>query len=153
MAESTDDPPGFFARLKQHHLYTVVVVYAVVAGFVVQFASRALPAFGWGGMFPAIIIILIVGFPVTVVLAWTFIRPKDPNKYSHWQKLHWKLNASVSVIVVAAAVVSGVFAWHLDQRHEAHLTATQAAAQVTALAAAHPAAPAATAAPASATSD
>ena len=137
MAESTDNQPGFFARLKQHHLYTVVVVYAVVAGFVVQFASRALPAFGWGGAFPAIIIILIVGFPVVVALAWTFIRPKDPDKYTHWQRLHWKLNASVSVIVVAAAVVSGALAWHLDQRHAAALVAAQAAT----LAAAHPTTP------------
>jgi len=42
----------------------MTIVYALVAGFLVQFASRALPAFGWGGAFPAVIITLIAGFPV-----------------------------------------------------------------------------------------
>ena len=51
--ESNNTQPGFFARLKQHHLYGVVVVYVIVAGFLVQLLSRVLPAFGWGGAFPA----------------------------------------------------------------------------------------------------
>ena len=134
MADSSDNQPGFFARLKQHHLYGVVVVYAVVAGFLIQLASRVLPAFGWGAIFPAVIIVLAAGFPVTVALAWTLAKPKDPAKYSRWQRLHWKLNASVSVVVVAAAVVSGFYAWRLDQRHETRLAAAQAAAHTAVLA-------------------
>lgn len=132
MADSSDNQPSFFARLKQHHLYGVVVVYAVVAGFLIQLAGRALPAFGWGGAFPAVIIILLAGFPITVALAWTLIKPKDPAKYTKWQKLHWKLHAGLSVIVIAAAVVSGVLAWHLDQRRETRLAAEQLAAQTAA---------------------
>ena len=138
MADSSDSQPGFFARLKQHHLYGVVVVYAVIAGFLVQLTSRALPAFGWGGAFPAVIIILLAGFPVAVALAWTLIKPKEPTKYTRWQKVHWKFGAILSVSVVAAAVISGVSAWRWEQRHAARLFAEQTAAQ----ASTRPAAPA-----------
>ena len=138
MADSTDTQASFFARLKQHHLYSVVVVYAVVAGFLIQLASRVLPAFGWSRAFPAVIIILLVGFPVAVVLAWMLVKPKNPDKYTRWQKAHWKFGASLSVIVVAAAVISGFYAWRWDQRHAARLVAEQAAVE----AATHPAAPA-----------
>lgn len=79
--DTDKNQPSFFARLKQHHLYSVVVVYAVVAGFLIQLLSRVLPAFDWSGAFPATIIILAAGFPVTVVLAWMLIKPKDPAKY------------------------------------------------------------------------
>ena len=114
-------------RLKQHHLYGAAVAYAVVAGFLIQLLSRVLPAFGWSRVFPATIIILAAGFPVTVVLAWMLIKPKDPAKYSAWQKIHWKLGATLSVAVVIAAVVSSMFAWHLGRRHEARLASVQTA--------------------------
>lgn len=127
MADATDSQPSFFARLKQHHLYGVVVAYAVVAGFLIQLASRVLPAFGWGGALPAFIIILTAGFPVALVLAWTLVKPKDPAKYTRWQKLHWKLNASVSLVVIAAAVISSLYAWRLDQRYAARALAARAA--------------------------
>ncbi|HVA54954.1 MAG TPA: hypothetical protein VNI53_04025, partial [Gammaproteobacteria bacterium] len=99
MDSTTDTMPGFFARLKQHHIYRVVVVYAVVAGFLIQLGSRVLPAFGWGYVFPAVIIVLLAGFPVALVLAWMLIQPQDPAKYSRWQQLRWKLGAALSLAV------------------------------------------------------
>jgi len=38
------------------------------------------------------------------------IKPKDPAKYTQWQKIHWKLGSSVAILVVAAAVISGFYA-------------------------------------------
>jgi hypothetical protein len=50
-----DESLNFLARLKQHHLYGVVVAYAVVVGFLIQLVSRAFPYFGWSGAVPAVI--------------------------------------------------------------------------------------------------
>jgi TolB-like protein len=122
-----NNTPGFFERLKQHHIYRVVVVYAVVAGFLIQLGSRVLPAFGWGNAFPAFIIVLLAGFPVALTLAWMLIKPKDPAKYSTWQKLHWKLGAVLSLVVVIIVVISGFYAWHYSMRHAERLADEQAA--------------------------
>jgi len=121
MDSTTDTTPGFFARLKQHHIYRVVVVYAVVAGFLIQLGSRVLPAFGWGYVFPTVIIVLLAGFPVALVLAWMLIQPQDPAKYSRWQQLRWKLGAALSLAVVIAVVISGFYAWRFSVRHAERL--------------------------------
>jgi adenylate cyclase len=118
---------AFFARLKQHHLYGVTVAYAVIAGFLIQLASRVLPALGLEAVLPAAIIVLLAGFPVVLVLAWMLIKPKDPVKYSAWQKLHWKLGAALSVAVVVAVVFSGLYTWKFAERRTARLAARQTA--------------------------
>ncbi|MGH8399067.1 MAG: hypothetical protein ACRETA_12615, partial [Gammaproteobacteria bacterium] len=104
-----DESLNFLARLKQHHLYGVVVAYAVVVGFLIQLVSRAFPYFGWAEAVPTVIIVLLLGFPVVVVLAWLFIKPKDPAKSSTWQRRHWKLSAVVTVVVIVLVVVSGFY--------------------------------------------
>ncbi|MGH8280920.1 MAG: hypothetical protein ACRERZ_01885 [Gammaproteobacteria bacterium] len=57
-----DEPLNFLVRLKQHHLYGVVVAYAVVVGFLIQLVSRAFPYFGWAEAVPAVITILVARF-------------------------------------------------------------------------------------------
>ncbi|MGH8280035.1 MAG: tetratricopeptide repeat protein, partial [Gammaproteobacteria bacterium] len=106
---------------KQHHLYGVVVAYAVVVGFLIQLVSRAFPYFGWAAAVPAVIIVLLLGFPVVVVLAWTFIKPRDPAKYNIWQRRRWKLGATLSAVVVVAVVQSGLYAWRVSVRYEQRL--------------------------------
>ncbi len=105
-----DEPLSFLARLKQHHMYGVVVAYAVVVGFLIQLVSRAFPHFGWAGAVPVVIIVLLLGFPVVVMLAWLFIKPKDPAKPDTWQRRHWKLSAAVTVSVIVLVVISGFYA-------------------------------------------
>ncbi|MGA9852282.1 MAG: hypothetical protein WBR15_05065 [Gammaproteobacteria bacterium] len=117
-----DEPLSFLARLKQHHLYGVVVAYAVVAGFLIQLVSRAFPYFGWTAAVPAIIIVLLLGFPVVVVLAWLFIKPKDTAKSSTWQRRHWKLSAVGTVVVIVLVVISGVYGVRFSERRAERLT-------------------------------
>ena len=132
---------AFFARLKQHHLYGVTVAYAVIAGFLIQLASRVLPALGLEPVLPAVIIVLLAGFPVALVLAWMLIKPKDPAKYSAWQKLHWKLGAALSLAVVVAVVFSGLYTWKFAERRTVRLATKQAVVEsvaASATAAFHP---------------
>ncbi|HKV96087.1 MAG TPA: tetratricopeptide repeat protein [Gammaproteobacteria bacterium] len=137
----TDEPSNFLARLKQHHLYGVVVVYAVVVGFLIQLVSRAFPYFGWATAVPAVIIVLLLGFPVVVLLAWLFIKPRDPAKSNPWQRRHWKLSAAFTGVVIVLVVVSGFYGLRFSARNAELLAEANSNASSVALS---PAAPAST---------
>ncbi|MDE1888057.1 MAG: hypothetical protein KGI32_07970, partial [Gammaproteobacteria bacterium] len=125
----TDQQPGFWARLKQHHIYRVAAWYGATVAVLIQVVARAFPYFGWSAAVPAVIIVLIAGFPVAIVLAWLLVKPADAASQTGWQKRRWKLGAIVTLIVIAAVVASGVFAFRFSERHEARVAAEQTAAQ------------------------
>jgi len=125
-----DESLSFMARLKQHHIYRVVAGYAVCAWIVMQAATRVFPYFGWSVAVPILIIALILGFPVVLVLAWVFIKPKDPAK-AGWQQRHWKWGAALSALVVVLVVVSGFYAWRFSAHHAQLLAAVAANQQAT----------------------
>ncbi|MGH8307769.1 MAG: hypothetical protein ACRER0_05785 [Gammaproteobacteria bacterium] len=127
--ESTNTQPGFFVRLKQHHIYRVAVGYGTAIAIGIQVVARAFPYFGWTAAVPVVIIILIASFPVVIVLTWLLVKPADPAQQTAWQKRHWKLGAIVTPIVIAAVVVSGIYAFKFTERHAARIVAEQAAAQ------------------------
>lgn len=78
---------------------------------------------------PAVIIILIAGFPVAIVLAWLLAKPADPASQTGWQKRRWKLGAIVTPIVIAAVVVSGIFALRFSEQRAQQQAAAQAVAK------------------------
>ncbi|MGH8321116.1 MAG: tetratricopeptide repeat protein, partial [Gammaproteobacteria bacterium] len=119
--ESTNTQPGFFVRLKQHHIYRVAVGYGTAIAIGIQVVARAFPYFGWSAAVPAVIIILIAGFPVAIVLAWLLVKPTDPAQQTVWQKRHWKLGAIVTPVVIAAVVVSGIYAFRIGEQHAQRL--------------------------------
>jgi len=64
----------FFEELKRRRVYRVAAVYAVVSWVVVQIAATSLPYLmdhpDW--LVRAVIVLALVGFPVTLVLGWIF---------------------------------------------------------------------------------
>ncbi|MGH8398276.1 MAG: tetratricopeptide repeat protein [Gammaproteobacteria bacterium] len=128
----TDTQPGFFARLKQHHIYRVAVGYGTAVAVGIQVVARAFPYLGWSSAVPAVVIILIAGFPVAIMLAWMLVKPTDSAQQTVWQKRHWKLGAIVIPVVIAAVVVSGIYAFKFTERQEARIVAEQVAAQTAA---------------------
>ncbi|MDE2460899.1 MAG: hypothetical protein KGL98_06590, partial [Gammaproteobacteria bacterium] len=122
-----EESTGFLARLKQHHIYRVAAWYGATVAVLIQVVARAFPYFGWVAAVPAVIIILIAGFPVAIVLAWLLVKPMDSVSQSVWQKRHWKLGAVVVPIVIAAVVVSGYFAWGFSERRAQRLANASAA--------------------------
>ena len=112
-----NNAPGFFARLKQHHIYRVAAWYGAAIAVLIQIVARAFPYFGWAAAVPAVIIILIAGFPVALVLAWLLVKPTDPAAQITWQRRHWILGAIVTPVVIAAMVVSGIFAFRFSELH------------------------------------
>jgi RNA polymerase sigma factor (sigma-70 family) len=63
----------FFAELKRRKVYNVGIAYAVVAWVLMQVASQIFPFFGipnWAVRL--VVLLLIIGFPVALILAWAF---------------------------------------------------------------------------------
>jgi TolB-like protein/Flp pilus assembly protein TadD len=64
---------NFFSELKRRKVYRVAVAYAVVAWLVVQIATQTFPFLDVPNWAIRLIIILIaLGFPVALILAWAF---------------------------------------------------------------------------------
>jgi len=64
---------NFFAELKRRNVYKVAVAYAVVAWLLMQVASQIFPFFeipNW--VVRLVVLILIIGFPVALIIAWAF---------------------------------------------------------------------------------
>src|SRR5687768_7927545 len=64
---------NFFSELKRRHVYRVAVAYAVVAWLLVQVATQVFPFFAvpnWAVRL--VVVLLVLGFPVALVLAWAF---------------------------------------------------------------------------------
>ncbi|HMB72436.1 MAG TPA: hypothetical protein VKQ06_02620, partial [Gammaproteobacteria bacterium] len=64
---------SFFAELRRRHVVKVAIAYAIVAWLLVQVASILVPALRlpeWAMSF--VVLIMIVGFPVALLLAWAF---------------------------------------------------------------------------------
>jgi TolB-like protein/Tfp pilus assembly protein PilF len=67
------NPKNFFGELKRRHVYKVAVAYAVVAWLLIQVATQVFPFFeipNWG--IRLVILLLVLGFPVALMLAWAF---------------------------------------------------------------------------------
>ena len=63
----------FFAELKRRNVYKVAIAYAVVAWLLMQIASQIFPFFeipNWAVRL--VVLLLVIGFPVAVILAWAF---------------------------------------------------------------------------------
>src|ERR1700731_1492134 len=64
---------NFFAELKRRNVYKVAVAYAVVAWLLIQIATQVFPFFEiphWAVRL--VVLLLIIGFPISLVLAWAF---------------------------------------------------------------------------------
>jgi TolB-like protein/Tfp pilus assembly protein PilF len=64
---------ALFAELKRRNVYKVAIAYAVVAWLIMQIASQIFPFFeipNW--TVRLVVLLLILGFPVALILAWAF---------------------------------------------------------------------------------
>lgn len=111
---------SFFRELKQRRVYRVAIGYAVAAWLVIQVGSAVLPAFQVSpAILKALIVIVALGFPVALVLAWAFdVTPSGIEKTpdgvgsGRAQNLRngWVLAATG--LLVAALIIGGYWLWH-----------------------------------------
>jgi len=110
---------SFFAELKRRNVYKIAVAYAVVGWLLIQVATQVFPFFGipnWAVRL--VVLLLVLGFPVALVLAWAFeITPEGikraedvlPNE-SIRRKTGRKL---VGITVALAVVAAGLLAFQV----------------------------------------
>ena len=64
---------NFFAELKRRNVYKVAVAYAIVGWLVIQVAATVVPALHLPeAITSAVVLIVLLGFPVALILAWAF---------------------------------------------------------------------------------
>lgn len=99
---------GFFEELQRRKVYRVAAAYVVAAGFLIQIASAAFPAWelpNWS--LRLVIVLLLVGFPLATILAWAYdITPQGiqgtPTRGIH-RRRNLILLIGLAVIISASA--------------------------------------------------
>jgi TolB-like protein/Tfp pilus assembly protein PilF len=106
---------NFFAELKRRNVYKVAVAYIVAGWALSQGIAQVFPVFdvpNW--VIRLIVVLIIIGLPVALVLAWTFeITPQgikrtetaDAMPHAGQQKKH----AWIYVVVIGGLVSIGLF--------------------------------------------
>ena len=114
---------NFFDELKRRNVYKVAVAYAVVGWLLVQIATQVFPFFeipNWAVRL--VVLLLIIGFPVALILAWAFeLTPEGIKRTEDVDPFHSrsgpvlaaparkKSHAWIYVVIVGALLSVGLF--------------------------------------------
>jgi TolB-like protein/tetratricopeptide (TPR) repeat protein len=108
------NPKSFFSELKRRNVYKVAIAYAVVAWLLMQVASQIFPFFeipNWAVRL--VVLLLIIGFPVALILAWAFeLTPEGLKRTEVADELPKKTarsHAWIYVVIVAGAIAAALF--------------------------------------------
>ncbi len=104
----------FFAELKRRNVYKVAIAYGVVAWLLMQVASQIFPFFeipNWAVRL--VVLLLVIGFPVAVILAWAFeLTPegiKRAEGAGELPKKSGRSHAWIYVVVIGGLISLGLF--------------------------------------------
>jgi len=125
---------NFFAELKRRNVYKVAVAYVVAGWALAQGIAQVFPVFdvpNWA--IRLIVILIIIGFPVAIVLAWAFeITPEGIKRTEEVNRTgpHSLGRAWIYIVIVGAFLSIGLFflgrytAGRAAPRHSEAATAT-----------------------------
>ncbi|MDT0553690.1 hypothetical protein [Urechidicola vernalis] len=114
------DLKKFFSELKRRNVYKVAITYAITSWLLAQLASLAASSFGapdW--VIKMIIVLLFIGFPIALILAWAFeMSPQgmirtasvaaQQNPYSERKKKPLTSNLFIGILIV---IIIGQFVY------------------------------------------
>jgi TolB-like protein/tetratricopeptide (TPR) repeat protein len=104
---------NFFAELKRRNVYKVAVAYMVAGWALSQGIAQVFPVFdvpNW--VIRSIVVLIIIGLPVALVLAWMFeITPEGIKRTNAADAVgqHSRGHTWIYIVVVAAAFSIGLF--------------------------------------------
>jgi len=105
---------NFFSELKRRNVYKVAVAYAVVGWLLVQITTQVFPIFeipNWA--MRLIVLAIIIGFPISLVIAWAFELTPEGLKRTEDADLaaqtRTKPHAWIYVVIVGALLSVGLF--------------------------------------------
>src|SRR4030095_13394916 len=115
-------PKNFFGELKRRNVYRVAAAYAVVAWLLIQIATQVFPFFqipNWAVRL--VVLLLIIGFPVALILAWAFeltpegikrteeVAPNELIRHRTGRKI-------VAITLTLAVIAAGLLAFRLSRQ-------------------------------------
>src|SRR6266480_1832271 len=102
---------GFFEELQRRKVYRVAAAYIVAAGFLIQIASAAFPAWelpNWS--LRLVIALLLIGFPIALLLAWAYdITPQGIQSTPKTPGAHRRRNLILLIVTAVIASASAGF--------------------------------------------
>jgi TolB-like protein len=103
-----------FAELKRRNVYKVAVAYAIVGWLVMQIAATVVPALHLSdAITSAVVLLVILGFPIALILAWAFeLTPEGIKRTEFADELPKKTprnRAWIYVVIIAGAISVGLF--------------------------------------------
>jgi len=102
---------NFFAELKRRNVYKVAVAYAIVAWLLIQVATQVFPFFeipNWAVRL--VVLLLILGFPIALFLAWAFEITPEGIKRAEDVDLNQSITHRTGRKLIWTTVVLGVVA-------------------------------------------
>src|SRR3954471_23764847 len=111
------NPKELFGELKRRNVYKVAVAYGVVSWLLIQIATQVFPFFdipNWA--IRMVVILLLLGFPVALVLAWAYELTPEGIKLTDQVEPGKSIRRSTGrildfVIIAVLLLVIGFFAY------------------------------------------
>src|SRR6266516_2676816 len=109
---------GFFEEVKRRKVYRVAAAYVIAAGGIIQLASAAFPAWelpNWA--LRLVIVLLLVGFPITLILAWAFdVTPQGIRATPNVATPRTNRRRNMIMLVATGVIVSAIAGFFLLPR-------------------------------------
>src|SRR6202040_4319301 len=110
---------NFFAELKRRNVYKVAVAYAVVGWLAIQVTATIVPALHLpDGLTTAVVVLVLVGFPIALVISWAFEmtpegmkRTADISADEVRSMPYWSKKKFAGFIIGVAIIAAGLFAY------------------------------------------
>jgi hypothetical protein len=108
------NPKIFFGELRPRNVYKVAIAYGVIAWLLTQIATQTFPFFEIpNSMVRAVIVLLLLGFPIALVIAWAFeLTPEGLKRTEAADQLTEKLSPSrawIYVVIIASTISRSLF--------------------------------------------
>jgi TolB-like protein/Tfp pilus assembly protein PilF len=109
---------SFFGELRRRNVYRAAVIYALAGWLLIQVATQVFPFFqvpNW--VVRLVIVLLVLGFPVALVLAWAFeITPEGIRKTDEvpaGKSIRWKAGRKIDFAIIGILAVAIAFLLYL----------------------------------------
>src|SRR5262249_8434596 len=106
---------GFFEELQRRKVYRVAAAYIVAAGFLIQMASAAFPAWelpNWS--LRLVVVVFFIGFPIAVILARAYDITPQRIQSTPTRGIHRRRN--LILLIVLAVIISAAAGFFLLPR-------------------------------------
>ena len=113
---------GFFDELKRRKVYRVAIAYIVASWALAQGLAQVLPVFEISNaVIRPVIVLLLIGFPVALVLAWVFdVTPQGIKVTPTVVDSNPRRRRNIAMLAVTGMIISAAVGFFILPRAAAH---------------------------------